>query len=317
MLDAVASCLRSTQARNVRRAHATLTHLAHCCAASLPAPDLTCGWLTRLLWLVALLLLAPGVRAATPPLGPAPGPLHIIGSASTGGCFAGGVPLPDTGPGFETIHRNRSSFWGAPQTIAGIEELALEAHNLGMPPLLVEDISRPRGGPLPGGHVSHQLGLDADVGLDMTPRPPLNTVTRDSIVLASLVRRDGRGIEPARWSPAVVNLLHMAASLPHVDRVLVNPAIKQQLCRDVRADRGWLRFIRPWYGHAAHMHIRFECPAGQRDCAQMAPPPAGDGCDATLQWWFDQLDLPPKSAKPYHPPPLPAACQALLAPGRG
>ena len=49
------------------------------------------------------------------------------------------------------------------------------------------------------------------------------------------------------------------------------------------------------------MHIRFRCPADQRDCVQAAPPPPGDGCDATLQWWFDQLDVPPKPSPPYQP----------------
>ena len=107
-------------------------------------------------------------------------------------------------------------------------------------------------------------------------------------------------------------LLHIAADLPEVDRILVNPAIKRQLCREVSGDRTWLRLIRPWYGHAAHMHIRFRCPPGQPDCGQAPPPPAGDGGDATLQWWFDQLDVPAKPAAPFKPPPAPAACREIL-----
>jgi penicillin-insensitive murein endopeptidase len=100
--------------------------------------------------------------------------------------------------------------------------------------------------------------------------------------------------------------------LPEVDRILVNPAIKQQLCRDVTGDRSWLHLIRPWYGHAAHMHIRFRCPADQADCVQAPPPPPGDGCDSTLQWWFDQLNAPPRVAEPYRTPPVPPACKAVL-----
>ena len=39
------------------------------------------------------------------------------------------------------------------------------------------------------------------------------------------------------------------------------------------------------------------------------PPPPGDSCDATLQWWFDQLGKPDKpSGPPAKPPALPAAC---------
>jgi penicillin-insensitive murein DD-endopeptidase len=263
-----------------------------------------------------LLLLAVAITAAAPS-GPAPGPVHIIGGPAIGGCIAGAVRLPPEGPGFETIHLDRSSFWGAPQTIAGIETLAAQASAAGLPTLYVEDISKPRGGPMPGGHVAHQIGLDADIGLDMQLHPPLTAATRESVELPSLVRPDERGIEPSRWSPAVIQLLHFAATLPGVDRVLVNPAIKRQLCDDVTGDRSWLRLIRPWWGHMAHMHVSFHCPAGQTDCTPLPPPPAGDGCDATLQWWFDQLGAPPKPSAPHKPPPLPAACHAILGDAGG
>jgi penicillin-insensitive murein endopeptidase len=242
-------------------------------------------------------------------------PLRIIGGPATGGCIAGAVQLPAQGDGFETIHLARSSFWGAPQTIDQIELLAREAQAAGLPDLLVEDISRQHGGPLPGGHLSHQVGLDADIGLDMTPRAPLTPAERETVELPSLVRPDGRGVEPGRWSDRVVTLLRLTVGLPDVDRILVNPAIKRQLCQQVTGDRKWLRFVRPWYGHAAHMHIRFRCPAGQTECARSAPPPPGDGCDATLQWWFDQLDQPPKPALAEHVPSPPAACRGILAGG--
>jgi penicillin-insensitive murein endopeptidase len=130
------------------------------------------------------------------------------------------------------------------------------------------------------------------------------------------VRADRRGIDPGRWTPAVAALIKLAAGLPDVDRVLVNPAIKRQLCNEVTGDRTWLRLIRPWYGHAAHMHVSFRCPVGQAECVPVPPPPVGDGCDATLQWWFDQLDVPPKPPGPARPPrPLPAACKAIMTGG--
>jgi penicillin-insensitive murein endopeptidase len=222
------------------------------------------------------------------------------------------VRLPADGEGFQTIHLSRSSFWGAPSTIAGIEVLGREAHAAGLGDLYVEDIARSRGGPLPGGHVAHELGLDADVGLDVTPKHVLTAAGREAVELPSMVRADGRGVEPAHWSPEVVTLLHIAAGLPGVDRILVNAAIKKELCDTVKGDRSWLRMIRPWYDHSAHMHIHFRCPAGQRDCVDIPPQPAGDSCDATLQWWFDQLNAPPQPAGPHHPKPLPAACKAMM-----
>jgi penicillin-insensitive murein endopeptidase len=261
---------------------------------------------------IATLLAMTVVAAAGEPTGPAPGPLRIIGGPNTGGCIAGAVRLPADGPGFQTIHLDHSAFWGAPQTITHLELFGREAAAAGLPTLLMEDISRARGGPMPGGHVSHQIGLDADVGLDMRPRPPLAAAERETVVLRSMVLSNGRGVDPSAWSASVMTLLHLASGLPDVDRILVNPAIKQQLCREATGDRSWLHLIRPWYGHAAHMHIRFRCPADQPDCVQAPPPPPGEGCDATLQWWFEQLNVPAKPTAPYTPPPTPAACVPIL-----
>lgn len=264
--------------------------------------------------LFALILLSadPALAQFGPTGAPAPGPLRIVGGGSNGGCIGGAVNLPDRGEWYQTIHGRVTNFWGAPVTVNGIVELARKAHANGLPSLLIEDLSRPRGGPMPGGHVSHQVGLDVDVALDMRMRGYLSDEQRDSIKIASLVRSDYRDIEPSMWGEAVTRLLWLAATLPGVDRVLVNAAIKQQLCRTVTGDRSWLRFIRPWYGHAAHMHISFKCPPGQGECVVKTPPPPGDGCDQ-LQWWFDQLSAP----KPPPGPPrvrsrLPEACYPLL-----
>ncbi|EBQ2847258.1 penicillin-insensitive murein endopeptidase, partial [Salmonella enterica] len=97
-----------------------------------------------------------------------------------------------------------------------------------------------------------------------------------------------------------------------VTRIFVNPAIKQQLCLDAGSDRDWLRKVRPWFQHRAHMHVRLRCPADSLECEDQPLPPPGDGCGAELQSWFE----PPKpgTTKPEKktPPPLPPSCQALL-----
>lgn len=266
----------------------------------------------RELILAMIALLIPLGAACAQPATPAAA-ARIVGGPG-GGCIAGAVRLPAEGPGYQTIRPSQSSFWGHPDTIAALRTLGMRARAAGLPTLYMNDISRPHGGPMPGIHASHQLGLDADVWLDVLPKPVLSAAARDRVEVASLVTPDGRGVEPARWSPAHVTLLRLAAGLPGVDRVLVNPAIKQQLCRTPMADHGWLRLIRPWYGHAAHMHIHFRCPADQPECRDLAPPPPGNGCDASLDWWFEQLDAPPKPAPPPRPPsPLPAACHAIMA----
>ena len=258
----------------------------------------------RVLLLALLLLASPAAAQERPRIVSGPG----------GGCIAGAVPLPDEGPGFTTIRTTRSWFWGHPGTIAALQTLALEARAAGIGTLFMNDISKPRGGPFPGIHASHMTGLDADVWLDVRPKPPLTLAQRDAVEVETLVRPDGRGVDPARWSPLHATLLRLAATLPGVDRVLVNAAIKKQLCDTVRGDRTWLARIRPWYGHAAHMHIHFRCPPNQPECIDQPPPPASEACDATLQWWFDQLDQPPAPpGPPARPKPLPAACAAILA----
>lgn len=270
----------------------------------------------RHLLITSLLLLGAPPAFAGSITTPAPGPARIIG-AGDAGCIAGAVRLPDTAPGMQTIRISRSTFWGYPDVIASLLELAKRAHAAGLPDLYMNDISNPRGGPFPGIHASHQRGLDADVWLDVAgPHPVLPLAARDNLEPPSLVRPDGHGVDPTRWQPEHVTLLRLAATLPGVDRVLINPAIKRQLCQSVTGDRSWLRRVRPWYGHASHMHLHFSCPAGQSECIDQPPPPAGDGCDASLQWWFDQLDAPPKPPRPASPPKpvvLPAACRAIMA----
>ena len=257
-------------------------------------------------FLLALALLLPGLAAAQ---------TRIVGGPG-GGCIAGAAELPPQGPGFQTIRNSRSFYWGHPDTIAALQLLAQRARAAGLADLYMNDISKPRGGPFPGVHLSHMLGLDADVWLDVHPKPVLTPAQRDRLEVDSLVRADGRGVDLSRWSPQHATLLRLAAELPGVDRVLVNPAIKKQLCDTVTGDRTWIRAIRPWYGHAAHMHIHFRCPPGQPECIDQAPRPPGEGCDASLQWWFDQLDAPAKPAGPARPPrpiSLPAACTAIMA----
>ena len=252
-----------------------------------------------------LLVLLPGLAQAEEPP-------RIVGGPG-GGCIAGAIELPEAGPGYQTIRASRSFFWGAPSTIAALQVLGRRAQAAGLPDLYMNDISKPRGGPFPGVHASHMLGLDADVWLDLRPKPPLSPAQRDDLEVDSLVRSDGRDVDAARWLPQHETLIHLATGLPGVDRVLVNPAIKRQLCLTATGDRSWLHLVRPWYGHSAHMHIHFRCPPNQPECTDAAPPPPGEGCDASLQWWFDQLDASPKRAPAPRPVVLPAGGAAIMA----
>ncbi len=245
---------------------------------------------------------------------PAPGPVRSIGDFAAG-CIAGAVALPSEGTGFQVIRASRSRFWGHPNTITDIQTLGSLVRGAGLPDMYIGDISQARGGPMNGGHASHQIGLDVDIWFDMRPKPRLAANARENIDVPSLVRADQRGINPTTYMPAHTRLLQLAATLPDTDRIFVHFAIKRHLCETVTGDRSWLRRLRPWWGHAAHFHIRFRCPAGQPECRAQAPIPAGEGCDSSLQWWFDQLDAPPQPTPPRPPrrPILPAACDAVLS----
>ncbi len=267
--------------------------------------------------LLPLALLVGTSAFAASPTTPAPGPARIVGS-SEAGCIAGAVRLPDNAPGMQTIRLKESTFWGHPDVIRHLLDLARTAKAASLPDLYMNDISLPRGGPLAGVHASHQRGVDADVWLDVIGPHPVIPASEREFEPQTLVRADGRGIIPERWHPEHVTLIKLAANLPGVDRLLVNPAIKKQLCEVVTGDRNWLHKVRPWYGHTAHMHLHFSCPAGQTECIDQPPAPAGIGCDASLDWWFAQLDSP-KPPPPKTPPPppkpvvLPPACRAIMA----
>jgi penicillin-insensitive murein endopeptidase len=126
-------------------------------------------------------------------------------------------------------------------------------------------------------------------------------------------------VDPARWTARHATLIRIAAEAPGVDRLLVNPAIKLRLCQD-HPGQAWLRRVRPWRGHDSHMHIRLRCPEGSPECRDIAPPPPGDGCDASLDWWFSpesRQPAPRRPGPPGPPPRLPLACAGVLsAPAR-
>jgi penicillin-insensitive murein endopeptidase len=270
----------------------------------------------RLAGLLLLALVASAPAAAQPAEAwaavatPAPGPPRVIGGTALG-CIAGAVQLPHTGPGWQAVRVSRNRHWGHPDTIRFVQGLAAAARQAGLPDLYVGDIAQPRGGPMPWGHVSHQTGLDVDVWLDLTERPVLPPERREELRIASLVRPDQRSVDPARFTDGHARLLRIAATRPGVDRILVHHAIKRELCRR-HPGEDWLRRIRPWRGHDSHMHIRLTCPAGQAECREIAPPPPGDGCDSSLDWWLSPDAARPAPRPPGPAPRLPAACMAVF-----
>ena len=242
------------------------------------------------------------------------GPPRAIGGYAKG-CLGGAVELPADGANWQVMRPNRNRAWGHPVLIAFLQRLAAAAADRAQwPGLLVGDIAQPRGGPMLTGHESHQIGLDADIWLTPMPDRRLTTEERDTLSATNVVAENGLDIDPSRWLPQHAKLLESAARSPGIARIFVNPAIKRALCREATGDRGWLRRIRPWWGHNYHFHLRLHCPSGEAECQGQAEPPPGDGC-GELAWWFTPEGLHPKPGKP-HPPllvsDLPAVCAALV-----
>jgi penicillin-insensitive murein endopeptidase len=236
------------------------------------------------------------------------------------GCLQGGVELPIDGPTWQVMRLSRNRNWGHPELVKFLERFApLAARATGWPGILVGDMAQPRGGPLPFGHLSHQIGLDVDIWFMPMPDHTLSRDERETISASNLVSDDWKHVSPKTWSAADIAFIRTAAEQPEVERVLVNAAIKQELCK-TQAGKPWMAKVRPWYGHNDHIHVRLKCPPDSPSCRKQAPVPGGDGCAAKdLAYWFTDRVLHPKPAK--HPKPphaltmadLPAACKAVLA----
>ncbi len=240
------------------------------------------------------------------------------------GCISGAVAMPVDGPNWQAMRLERNRRWGHPAMIALLQQLSRDAVRDGWPGLLVGDISQPRGGPMLSGHASHQVGLDADIWLTKMPDRRLTYSERANISAISMLKKDSLNVDPKKWTPAHAGLIARAASYREVERIFVHPGIKKAMCGTYgsnRANDAWMRKVRPYYGHHYHFHIRIRCPAGSPNCRKQNPTPPGNGCDASLDWWFTSEPWAPAKPKPGKKPKkrravtladLPSACRVVL-----
>jgi penicillin-insensitive murein DD-endopeptidase len=237
------------------------------------------------------------------------------------GCLQGGVELPTDGPTWEVMRLSRNRNWGHPELVNFLKRFApAAAKATGWKGILIGDMAQPRGGPLPFGHTSHQIGLDVDIWFMPMPDRKLSNEERENISATNLVADDWKHVNSKTWTPADIAFIRTAAEQPEVERVLVNAAIKKELCRVEKNDsHGWMAKVRPWYGHQDHIHVRLKCPADSPNCRKQPAVPGGDGCaDKDLAYWFSDkvLHAKPKIGPPPRPlvmSDLPPACQSVLA----
>lgn len=238
-----------------------------------------------------------------------------------GGCLAGGVALPETGPTWQAMRLSRNRNWGHPETIDLVQNLSrVAAQQPGWKGLYVGDISQPRGGPMTSGHASHQLGLDADIWLNRADRLNLSRAEREGLSAISMQRANGAYTNDG-WTRAHHEIIKAAAKDPRTARIFIFAGAKAQMCRDeTGSDRAWLRKVRPWWGHHYHFHVRLNCPANAKGCVPQDPPPPGDGCAEAEQWVRNILNPPPPDPTAPRPKPkreltmqdLPGQCVAVL-----
>jgi murein endopeptidase len=164
--------------------------------------------------LAAALLAAPVAAQVAPPDPEPPAPEARAPGAPRSvalghpwhGRLEHGVQLPAAGPDFVTwdqvLHQSPNREWrrwGTAELVLVLERVAREfrAAHPGVPPVLIGDLSRPRGGPFGRrygglGHASHQNGLDADVMYprrDRALRAPTRPAQVDRALAQDLVDR--------------------------------------------------------------------------------------------------------------------------------
>lgn len=239
------------------------------------------------------------------------------------GCLSGGIEFPANGSTWQVMRLSRNRNWGHPSLVRFLEKFApLAAKATGWNGILVGDLSQPRGGPTPTGHMSHQTGLDVDIWFMPMPNRLLSKEEREKLSAPNVVADDWKSLNPKIWTPEHIDFIRTAAEQPNVERVLVNAAIKKELCRvEAKNKTDWMTKVRPWYGHHDHIHVRLKCPADSPNCRAQPPVPGDDGCGPkALDYWFsDKVLRPPKPTTPKKPPKsltladLPPACKTVLA----
>lgn len=238
-----------------------------------------------------------------------------VGSYNAG-CIGGAVALPLEGTGYQVMRLSRKRYYGHDTLVQFIQQLAQISATEKLGTLLVGDLGQPRGGPTLSGHRSHQTGLDVDIWFLLSEQANTRLLTaneRETWSATSMVDIQADSVDYDQWTAAHEKILEIAAHQPEVDRIFVNPSIKNELCNHKKTSSAeWLRKIRPWWKHDDHFHVRLKCPDNSPHCDGQGQLPAGDGCDASLAWWFSKEAKTPSKNKPSPPPPLPALCAKVL-----
>ena len=238
---------------------------------------------------------------------------RIYGTTSAG-CIANAAEFSDKDQDYQVQRRGPRNF-AHPLMVQYLNDLSERSLKLGLPPLLIGDLSLRYGGTygLRSAHASHNTGIDVDLPFDFAlPRKSEQELINPEDVY--IVK--GHQIQ-STFTKSIELYIKAAASDPRVDRIFVAPMIKKHMCRvyEPKPNNGFLSKLRPWFGHQAHMHVRLKCPSDSPNCVTQVPIPAGTGCGYEVDSW---LNPPPPSAtkktavRKERPQP-PAQCKLVQA----
>ena len=109
---------------------------------------------------------------------PFPGAASAIGFYSAG-CLQGAEALPLDGTGYAVMRPSRRRFFGHATLLNYLTTLAADRRGAATRLLLIGDLGAPsRGGPMLGGHASHQNGLDVDIWFITRAKRPTDVERR-------------------------------------------------------------------------------------------------------------------------------------------
>ncbi len=239
-----------------------------------------------------------------------PAQAQVYGSYNMG-CLDNAQPLALRGEHYIMQLGGKGRNYAHPEMIDYLHKFIERTREAGLPDLVIGDLSQKHGGPYAkSNHASHMVGLDVDIPFGFARDLSDPSRTPDSFYLVK------KGRLTANFDEERVRLIYLAAQDPRVERIFVAPRIKEGMCNLFagRGDDSFLRKLRPWFGHQAHMHVRLGCPADSPYCKAQDPAPEGTGCGYEVQSWFMPPDpaAKPAAPKPKAKPVMPEQCRLLL-----
>ncbi len=173
---------------------------------------------------------------------------------------------------FEVVNPGRNRHFSTYEMADMISRLGENIVQIFNKKLYVGNISQNKGGHLPP-HVSHQIGLDADLGYP---------ATQDGVKFPVVVQMKSRQYNPSSYSVAkTYELLKFAFKQDDikVDRIFTDRIIKKALCdyaiksgefasKDKELVQNLFQSMDHVDGHGDHFHVRLKCSSYDPGCRQ-------------------------------------------------